>query len=1218
MPLFQNAVLNKYLSGVDEKKVEESWEIFTAHFHNREIQENIRNSKEEEYQEGFLNDLFVKVLGYTKNPSPNFNLVVEQKNLTDSKKADGALLDGNKVRGVIELKGTETTDLGKVETQAFGYKNKQPYAVYVIISNFEKLRFYIDNAVDFIEFNLFTLTKDEFKVLWLCLGYSNFTKGLPKKIKDASLTEEENVTKKLYKDYSEFKHDVFESIKKNNPEYDKLLLFKKTQKLLDRFLFIFFAEDQLLLPPNSIREIIKQWMDLRDKYDEYVPLYERFKKYFGYMNQGYKGKNYEIFAYNGGLFAEDEILNNLTIDDELLYKHTMQLSNYDFGSDVDVNILGHIFEHSLNEIEEITAELEGQEVDTSKTRRKKDGVFYTPKYITKYIVENTVGKLCEEQKAELGIEDEDYRPNRQKKTKKELLAKLDKYREWLLKLTICDPACGSGAFLNQALEFLIDEHTYVDELQAKLLDQPLVIPDIENQILENNLFGVDINEESVEIAKLSLWLRTAQKGRKLTSLNNHIKCGNSLIDDPEVAGDKAFKWEKEFPNVFRQKEKQAFHVTWVTHNARTSQRMIEYKVKKGETIWLDEELEMVVANELAAIITEDELNVLNWNICGDHVHMLLVCDPDELANTVRKLKGRSAQRTKEYLKVPREEVFHLWAQKFNRKPIEDEDGLANVFEYIQHNREKHNLPLSAKGLQPLVQKVCCSYEEAFLPEYTGGFDVVIGNPPYVKLETIKETSADLEKQGYETFTKRGDLYAIFVEKGFDLLKPKGIYSYIMPNKWMQAGYGKPLREFFLTKELIQFIDFGDLQIFDGATTYPCIFVARNDIPKDEFDVAVLVATGEADFNTNVQTNTETFTTKDFSGDTWVISSKMESELLERLNKNRNTLRKFLNGRANYGLKTGLTKAFLISEEIKNQLVTASPTSRNQIEPFLQGRDVGKYLNASVNSYLILFKKGFTKEKLGDCTEEEGWEWLLNEYPAIAEWLAPFEEKGKKRTDQGDFWWELRACDYYEVFDEPKIMYQKFQVSPCFIYDEQGLYCNDSMWIIPTENKSLLGILNSKMGWWLITKYCTQIRGGCQLIWKYFGQIPIPELNGELDDHVVNIMELNNELQKITDSFSDLIQSKFEIDKLSRKLENWHDLTFKEFLKELEKARKKARRDCNPLPIQEQAEWMEYFNQQKAKADDLKSQIAQTDSEIDAMVYDLYGLTEEEIRVVEEK
>ncbi len=822
-----------------------------------------------------------------------------------------------------------------------------------------------------------------------------------------------------------------------------------------------------------------------------------------------------------------------------------------------------------------------------------------------------MGKLCEEQKAELGIEDEDYRPNRQKKTKKELLAKLDKYREWLLKLTICDPACGSGAFLNQALEFLIDEHTYVDELQAKLLDQPLVIPDIENQILENNLFGVDINEESVEIAKLSLWLRTAQKGRKLTSLNNHIKCGNSLIDDPEVAGDKAFKWEKEFPNVFRQKEKQAFHVTWVTHNARTSQRMIEYKVKKGETIWLDEELEMVVANELAAIITEDELNVLNWNICGDHVHMLLVCDPDELANTVRKLKGRSAQRTKECLKVPREEVFHLWAQKFNRKPIEDEDGLANVFEYIQHNREKHNLPLN-KELQLLVSEVCCSYEEAFLPEYTGGFDVVIGNPPYVKLETIKETSTALEKQGYDTFTKRGDLYAIFVEKGFDLLKPKGIYSYIMPNKWMQAGYGKPLREFFLTKELIQFIDFGDLQIFDGATTYPCIFVARNDIPKDEFDVAVLVAIGETDFNTNVQTNTETFTTKDFSGDTWVISSKRENKLLEKLNNVYVSLDEYVNGNANYGIKTGFTEGFIISEEEKNKLIEKDIKAKEIIKPVLRGRDIKKWIAKPIEKYLISTFPAFNLD--------------INDYSSIKDHLLKYGkkrleqsgEKGSRKKSSGKWFETQDSIDYWELFNKPKIMYQKFQVSPCFIYDEQGLYCNDSMWIIPTENKSLLGILNSKMGWWLITKYCTQIRGGCQLIWKYFGQIPIPELNGELDDHVVNIMELNNELQKITDSFSELLQSKFDIDKLSRKLESWHDLTFKEFLKELEKARKKARRDCNPLPIQEQAEWMEYFNQQKAKADDLKSQIAQTDSEIDAMVYDLYGLTEEEIRVVEEK
>ena len=247
------------------------------------------------------------------------------------------------------------------------------------------------------------------------------------------------------------------------------------------------------------------------------------------------------------MFLPDEILDNIKIDDELLSKHTKILSNYDFASEVSVNILGHIFEHSLTEIESIQAELEGAEIDKSKTKRKKDGVFYTPTYITKYIVDNTVGKLCYEKKVELEINDEDYekRKGRRTTTVEALRKKLDEYREWLLNLTICDPACGSGAFLNQALEFLIAEHRYIDELYTKLEGfSAFRCSDIENAILENNLFGVDINEESIEIAKLSLWLRTAQKGRKLTTLNNNIKCGNSLIDDPGNRRRKSVRLER--------------------------------------------------------------------------------------------------------------------------------------------------------------------------------------------------------------------------------------------------------------------------------------------------------------------------------------------------------------------------------------------------------------------------------------------------------------------------------------------------------------------------------------------------------------------------------------------------------------------------------------------------------------------------------------------------
>lgn len=571
MGLFQQTIVKKHLQNLNTALIEQLWLNYQKHFHNLTIQENIRNSKEEQYQGEFLIDLFVNILGYTKNPTPNFNLTTEYKNVKDSKKADGAIVIDDKVRAVIELKGTSTTDLGKIETQAFGYKNNQPDCTYVVTSNFEKLRFYIDNAIEHIEFNLFHLTKEEFELLYLCLSFESIKNNIPKIIKEQSVSEEDVITKKLYKDYSLFKRELFANMVELNPEFDPLELFKKSQKLLDRFLFIFFAEDRFLLPTNLIFRINKEWQQLQQMRIQ-VSLYDRYKTYFEDLNSGAKvqlpafsqtngvdKEEHQIFAYNGGLFKEDEVLNKIKIDDAVLFKHTEKLSNYDFASEVDVNILGHIFENSLNELDEIKAQLEGQEIDKTKTKRKKDGVFYTPKYITKYIVENTIGKLCEEKKLELAINEEDYSSDkkRQKKTIKDLVDKLDTYRKWLLQLTICDPACGSGAFLNQALDFLIEEHQYIDELQAKLFGDALVLSDFSTSILENNLFGVDLNEESVEIAKLSLWLRTAQPNRKLNDLSGNIKCGNSLIDAVEIAGEKAFNWQNTFPKVF---EKGGFDV----------------------------------------------------------------------------------------------------------------------------------------------------------------------------------------------------------------------------------------------------------------------------------------------------------------------------------------------------------------------------------------------------------------------------------------------------------------------------------------------------------------------------------------------------------------------------------------------------------------------------------------------------------------------------------
>lgn len=551
--MFQQSVLKKYLATQDKAKVAEAFARYKARFLDPVRQENIRNLKEEQFQEPFLRELFVEVLDYTMPPNDGFNLTTELKNIGNAKKTDGAILKDGNALAVIELKGTDTKDLDKVSDQAFGYKNNQPECVYVITSNFEKLRFYIQNAVEHEEFNLFKLTEERFALLHLFLQKDNLLKGIPLKVKDESLKEEKEITNRLYKDYSLFKRELWQNMVAHNPQHDPLLLYKKSQKLLDRFLFILFAEDKGLLPPNSIAQIVQHWQKLHEL-DEARPLYYMFQKYFGYMDKGRRqqGKE-EIHAYNGGLFLPDEVLDSLTITDEVLQRHCLKLTVYNFDSEVDTNILGHIFEHSLNDIENVRAELAGEVVDKSKTKRKKDGVFYTPKYITKYIVDNTVGRLCEEKKREIGIDEEAFakdRKGRHEKTLKRLDGQLKAYRDWLLQLTICDPACGSGAFLNQALEFLMAEHRYVDELEAQLLGYDFEFPGVEAHILEHNIYGVDINEESVEIARLSLWLRTAQKGRKLTTLSSNIKAGNSLIDDPAVAGDLAFDWKKEFPKVF--------------------------------------------------------------------------------------------------------------------------------------------------------------------------------------------------------------------------------------------------------------------------------------------------------------------------------------------------------------------------------------------------------------------------------------------------------------------------------------------------------------------------------------------------------------------------------------------------------------------------------------------------------------------------------------------
>lgn len=1010
MAFFQNSVLNKHLNGQDAETVKAAYQKFTAYFHNPAIQQNIRDAKEEQFQEGFLRELFVDILGYTLNPQPNFNLTTELKNEKGAKKADGAILSREhaplstpKALAVIELKGTDTKDLDKINVQAFNYKNNQTGCVYVITSNFEKLRFFIHHSVEHLEFNLFTLTETEFQLLWLCLRADNLLSGVPLKVKEESLLEEEKITKHLYKDYAAFRYDLWQNMVKNSRAKDKLLLFKKTQKLLDRYLFIFFAEDSGLLPPNSISRIVTRWEVLKQE-DAYKPLYDIFKQYFGYIDTGRKGQKTidDIFAYNGGLFQPDEVLDNIVLDDEMLHPNVMKLTKYDFQSEVDVNILGHIFENSLNEIENITAELEGQEIDKSKTKRKKDGVFYTPKYITKYIVDNTVGKLCEEKKAELGIIDEEYakgRRNRKKETIKSLDENLQTYRNWLLNITICDPACGSGAFLNQALEFLMEEHAYIDELESQLLGNAFEFPGVENHILEKNIYGVDINEESVDIAKLSLWLRTAQRGRKLTTLNNNIKCGNSLIDDPSVAGEKAFNWQKEFPTVFD--------------------------------------------------------------------------------------------------------------------------------------------PSTSSG---------------------GGFDVVIGNPPYLVIKGgrwvggFQYTNNAIEylKDNFITASQQINTYILFLELGIKLTKLEGYISQITPNTFLANEYSQKLREYLLENSKIMEL-FNSGVVFDDASVETAIITYRNTVEKD-YKTNIKLSLFDKGFSLNL------LETKKLTEDAKFLVNldEVTLPLLQKLNKCEKVSSYAKVWR---GLTTGNDKKYLsqVKENEKyKSLITGSEVERYNLLPNEKFVNyIAEELDRPRDERIFLLKNKliskFVGSRLTFCFDDKQ-HYVIN-----------------------------TACST-EIIDS--------RIHPLFLLSQlNSNLINFYFQKIFSDTRSTFPIMKS---------------GNIEALPFLFRT---DELQKPFIEKVNQIMVKTTDFQSTQNQYTNLLQSKFEIEKLTTKLQNWHELEFKDFLKELKKAKVQ-------LSLSEEAEWMQYFNEQKQKAQALKAEIDKADREIDRMVYELYGLSEEEIAIVE--
>ncbi len=975
-------------------------------WHNDYHYGSLKKDKESTREQSYNNDIFVEILGYKTKPSSNWTFQPQPATII-GQHPDAILsnTDDNNVFAVVELKAAyvpidrpqrRAGNLSPVQ-QAFKYKPLYRQCPFVIVSNFWEFRIYQDNQLDYEYWTLDDLIDSEddylkFKSWYFLLCEKNFIGKSDKSNTEKLITEvridEEKISKIFYEEYKNARLELVRDLYNNNDEV-KInidLGISKAQKIIDRIVFICFAEDRGLIPDNKLFEVIEY-----AKRNPFNDVWSVLKEFFNAIDIG--SEKLEIpNGYNGGLFKIDEKLNALKISDDALLS-VSKLSKYDFEQKLSVTILGHIFEQSISDLEDIKSLIEVNNnkleiFNKNTSKRKKDGIFYTPDFIVRYIVDNTLGKYLSEVenniKNEFRLKEDIHDKNYEKREQKAYI----KYQDILHNLKIIDPACGSGAFLVYVYDYLLAEHKRIGDILGGSL---FSTDDYIKGILKNNIYGVDLNEESVEITKLSLWLKTAQKGKKLTTLDDNIKCGNSLINDRNVIGDKSFDWKKEFKEVFD----------------------------------------------------------------------------------------------------------------------------------------------------------------------NGGFDVVIGNPPYVPAEMISDKEKTYYKQNYNSAFGRLNLYTIFYEKSLNILKENGKLGFISPYTLFKNKYYTETRRFILeNSRILEIIDFTGTSIFTDAVVDSIILLlSKEKKVKYLYKVTSQIKNFERkDYVREEISNYEILKNDDLS---FIVSSNYK--LIEKLYKKSIPLKNIVSFKQ--GIITGSNSKFITN------------ISSFNTKKVITGSDFNRYNVKRKNQYIIY----------------------------------DTEQLHRPRTKK-----------IFEV--EEKILMRQTGSYPICSIDYDQHYTLDTVHNgeIIDKNfsiKYILALLNSKLIRYIYENVINESgKTYAQVKIIYIAELPIQRTDKDTEKLINNMVDdlinSNNEYNLLINKFISRLYSNFTISKMTKKLNQFYNLNFSDLLKELQKIKIK-------LTLKEQDEWEEYFNIQKKAILELKNKIDIIDSRIDNMIYNIYNLDENEKKIIED-
>ncbi|KKQ45982.1 MAG: hypothetical protein US63_C0008G0020 [Candidatus Moranbacteria bacterium GW2011_GWC2_37_8] len=818
-------------------------------------------------------------------------------------------------------------------------------------------------------------------------------------------------------------------------------------RLIGRIMFCWFLKQKKTIKGQLIPDEILSTRAVIDNSNYYHNILEPL--FFEVLNtdienRGIKSNFFDQVPYlNGGLFSPqlddyyklDRItfssvyINTLIIKDEWFKDFYELLETYNFTIDentvfdqelsVDPEMLGRIFENLLAEINPVTGDND----------RKRTGSFYTPRQIVEYMVDQSlleyfkVKTKSDENKLKSLIS---YDLNDDLEYPLNDVDKLDIVRA-IDALKILDPACGSGAFPMGILQKIVYILQIVDptcelwineklkdipglwrqKLRESYISQPLDYTR-KLDVIKNSIFGVDIQSIAVEVSRL--------------------RCFLTLVVESEIQDEKKNRGIETLPNL---------DFKFVCANSLISAP--DESVKKGDVLFEDD-FQMKLADAVDKYFNS---NGENKRAANNEIHKLI----DEKVN--EKLKH----------------LDNLVAYGGNAK-LETVRALMNK-KTIEENSNIMSLWSSYKNI--FEHKAVGFFDpKYFFPSIKDGFDIVIGNPPYVQLQKFARTQVqkDLENQKFETFAKNGDLYCLFYERGMQLLKNGGVMALITSNKWMRASYGEKLRRYLANKNPLRLLDFGGFKVFDSATVDTNILLIKNEINKNFLQACHFKNDYRRGESLQVYCEGKFINLNNLSLTAWLIGDLAELAIRNKVEKIGKPLKEW-NVKINFGIKTSLNEAFIINSDKRNELILLDSKSSEIIKPILRGRDIRRYSNDFAELYLL--QTGYDID-------------VPNLYPAVYKHLLKFEEKAKKRNDQGKNWWNLRSCVYYEDFEKDKVVWpdimrepkgtsEKNREFPYFCLDREGFYQEATNFMMTGDNLTLIiAVLNSKAGVYFFTNW----------------------------------------------------------------------------------------------------------------------------------------------------